>query len=73
MARQYNHSTSIQAAQIAKEAGVKTLLLNHFSSRYMYRDIQKIIRETRKVFPNTLAMSDFGEYEIPLKKADESR
>lgn len=71
MARQYNHSTSTQAAQIAKEAGVEQLLLNHFSSRYMYKDIQKILRETRKVFSNTQAMSDLDELEIPLKRADD--
>lgn len=67
LARQYNHSTSMQAAQIAKEAGVKQLLLNHFSSRYLYHDIQRILRETRKTFPNTHIMSDLDELSILLR------
>lgn len=71
MARQYNHSTSTQAAQIAKEAGVNKLLLNHFSSRYLYHDIQRILKETRKVFPNTFAMSDLEELNVPLQREDD--
>ena len=71
MAREYNHSTATQAAQIAKKAGVGQLLLNHFSSRYMYKDIQKILRASRKIFANTHAMADLSEVEIPLKRMDD--
>lgn len=71
MARRYNHSTSLQAAEIANKAKVDKLLLNHFSSRYMYKDIQKILRETRKKFANTYAMSDLEKIKIPLKKENE--
>src|SRR5690606_30313268 len=34
LARKYGHSTSIDAANIAKAAGARTLVLTHFSSRY---------------------------------------
>ncbi|MBZ4190175.1 ribonuclease Z [Niabella beijingensis] len=45
------HSTSKQAALIAKKANVKKLLVGHFSSRYDVLD--EFEKETREVFPNT--------------------
>jgi ribonuclease Z len=44
------HSTTIQAATIAKIAGVKQLLLGHFSSKYDRLDAFET--EAREVFPN---------------------
>lgn len=70
LARQYNHSTSLQAAEIAKEANVKKLLLTHFSSRYLYNDLKQIQKETRAVFPQTYVMSDFLEVSIPIDKKE---
>lgn len=49
------HSTSKQAAMIARKAGVKKLLLGHFSSKY--DTLEEFEQEAREVFPNTeLAM-----------------
>jgi len=49
------HSTAIQAAQLAKQAQVKLLLIGHISSRYTKPE--ELVMEARKVFPNTfLAM-----------------
>jgi len=45
------HSTSKQAATIAKKAGVKKLILGHFSS--MYDTLEKFIEEACEIFPNT--------------------
>lgn len=45
------HSTAIQAATIAKEAGVKKLILGHFSTRY--GDIAPFKGEAMTVFKNT--------------------
>jgi ribonuclease Z len=45
------HSTARQAAMIAKKAGVKKLLLGHFSSRYDVLD--EFEAEAREVFPAT--------------------
>jgi ribonuclease Z len=45
------HTTSLQAAQIAKQAGVKKLLIGHFSARY--RDLEPMLREARTEFPET--------------------
>ncbi len=68
LAREYNHSTTTQAASVAKEAGVDRLLLTHFSSRYLYKDLKTIEKETRQLFPNTFIMQDLQEVSIPLKK-----
>lgn len=45
------HSTTTQAATIAKKAGVKQLLIGHFSSKYDKLDQFEI--EAKEVFPNT--------------------
>ena len=68
LARQYNHSTTTQAAQIAKEAGVNKLLLTHFSSRYLYKDMKQLKKEAKAIFPNTCLMKDLQEISIPLKR-----
>jgi ribonuclease Z len=46
------HSTTKQAAKIAKLAQVKTLLIGHYSARY--KDVNQMIEEAKTVFPNTL-------------------
>ena len=48
-AAQTHHSTARQAAQIAHEAGVKRLLLGHFSSRY--KALEPLLHEAQGVFP----------------------
>lgn len=45
------HSTTVQAAAIAREAGVKRLLLGHFSSKY--ETLDSFESEARDVFTNT--------------------
>ena len=44
------HSTSVQAAMIAKKAGAKRLLIGHFSS--MYDSLEKFKEEASEVFSN---------------------
>ena len=45
------HSTTIQAAAIAQKAGVKKLLIGHFSSKY--ESLDEFLKETTTVFENT--------------------
>lgn len=68
LAKQYNHSTVTQAAQVAKDAKAKKLLLTHFSSRYLYKDLLELEKEAKKIFPNTHVMKDLQEVSIPLEK-----
>jgi ribonuclease Z len=45
------HSTTKQAAMIAKKANVKKMLIGHFSSKY--DTLEEFEKEAREVFPNT--------------------
>lgn len=54
-AKETFHSTARQAAEIAKRANVKKLLLGHYSARY--EDVKFLLQEACEVFPHTsLAM-----------------
>lgn len=61
-ARLYYHSTAAQAAQVALDAGVGTLLLGHFSQRY--RDESIILAEARKVFANSLLCNEKMVFDV---------
>lgn len=50
------HSTSREAATIARKAGVKHLFLTHFSARY--RNVAPLVKQAKEVFPNTTAARD---------------
>lgn len=52
-ARRRAHSTARQAAEIAKMAGAKRLILGHYSKRY--NDMEQHVNEARAVFENTIA------------------
>ena len=50
LAAKTGHSTATEAAKIAKKAGVHTLILGHFSTRY--KDKNLFLQEARAVFPS---------------------
>ena len=56
------HSTTIQAARVAADAGVSKLLIGHYSSRNMDPSLYEA--ECREVFPESYAASDGDVYEI---------
>jgi ribonuclease Z len=64
LAHQHFHLTAKQAATIAKEAGVKQLVLTHFSARYI--NLRDLENEARAVFPNTWMADDFVTF--PFEK-----
>jgi len=61
-ANEYGHSTARQAAEVAKDAGVKLLILTHISSRYDGPDI--ILEDAKSVFENVVVAEDFSEFKI---------
>jgi ribonuclease Z len=64
-ARETEHSTALEAARVARDAGVKLLALTHLSSRYGGGAVE---REARTVFPETVVPRDFDLIEIPFQE-----
>ncbi|WOX79362.1 ribonuclease Z [Candidatus Shikimatogenerans bostrichidophilus] len=62
IANKRGHSTTIQAAKIAKLSNVKKLLLGHYSCRYP--NIKDFEKEAQKIFPNTEASKNLKTYLI---------
>ncbi len=56
-AQEMNHSTTTDAAEIAKKANAKLLIITHISSRN--DDIEKLTDECKTIFNNTIAAYDF--------------
>jgi len=56
------HSTAQQAANMAKQAGVKQLLLGHYSSKY--KETAPFAQEAQSIFANTLATTEGETYDI---------
>ena len=61
------HSTPSQAAQEAKAANAKRLVLTHISARYP--DASLLLEQAKKVFANSMLAEDFLELELPLKES----
>ncbi len=60
------HATATEAAQVAAQAQVGTLILGHFSSRY--KTTEAFIKEARAIFNPTLAGYDGMIYNVPLRE-----
>ena len=66
LAAKHNHMTSVQAARLAKEAGVGKLILTHFSARY--QNLKLFEEEARTIFPHTYAAEDMAVF--PFEKSN---
>lgn len=70
LAYDYYHSTTVQAAGIAAKANVKRLCITHISSRYDRDAWDMLVKEARRVFPETIMAEDFKEVSVPLAKRE---
>ncbi len=61
-ARKTFHTTTKEAATLAKKAGVAKLVIGHFSARY--KDIDALVSEAREVFPETYAAHDGDVFKV---------
>ncbi len=71
LARHFGHITAREAAELARAAEVKNLLLTHLSRRYRERDIAA---EAQEIFPSAIVVRDFDHFRIrsgqPLEKVE---
>lgn len=67
-ASETGHTTAAQAAEIARDAGVRLLALTHLSTRYFPREIRD---EARAIFPNTVVPRDFDAIDVPFPERGE--
>lgn len=61
LAERFGHLTASQAAELAKEAGVRELYLTHLSRRYREQDV---LEEAQAVFPTVQVARDFDSFQI---------
>nr|WP_073152612.1 ribonuclease Z [Seinonella peptonophila] len=66
----FNHSTTTQAAQIAKQAGVKILILTHISPRFQLKDHVKLRAEATTIFANTYIAEDGWSFSVSRKSIE---
>lgn len=60
------HSTAKQAGTIAKKAGIKRLLIGHFSAKY--ENLLPLLNEAREIFQNTELALEGKRFEIEKKE-----
>jgi ribonuclease Z len=64
-ARETAHSTAVDAAEVARDAGVAMLALTHLSNRYFGPEVA---REARDVFPQTVVPRDFDIIDVRFEE-----
>lgn len=61
MARQFGHLTARQAAELARKAGVRQLILTHISRRYREKEV---LQEAQATFPDAIVARDFDSFQV---------
>lgn len=56
------HSTATEAAQTARDAGARLLILGHYSQRYKNEDV--LLEDAKKVFDNTVLARENAQFNI---------
>ena len=62
------HSTALQAAEVARDAGVRLLALTHISPRYFGKEL---LEEAQTVFEHVVVPQDFDVIEVPFVERGE--
>ena len=63
------HSTAREAAEIARDAGVRRLALTHLSARYSL-NASELLEQAREIYSNTVIARDGMEIEVPYANDD---
>jgi ribonuclease Z len=65
-AMETGHSTAAEAAELAREAGVRRLVLTHISARYS-REAPELLAEAAAIFPEVTIARDGVTVEVPYR------
>jgi ribonuclease Z len=65
-ARDHGHLTAAEAATIARTAGVRQLVLTHFSQRYP--EVEPFVEEAKAIFPHVVAARDGETIAVPKRQ-----
>src|SRR5690606_8868482 len=65
LSHDHGHLTAVEAATIARDAGVRRLVLTHFSQRYT--DPDAFVAEAREIHPDTVAARDCDVIPVPRR------
>jgi phosphoribosyl 1,2-cyclic phosphodiesterase len=66
----WGHSTWLEAAQVAIEAGVGCLALTHFSPDLNDDQVEHILQQAREIFPRTILAREGLELNLPLGREE---
>lgn len=66
LAREFSHLTARQAAELARDSGVKRLYLTHISRRYREKEV---LAEAQSVFPDVTVARDFDQFKVVKSQA----
>jgi ribonuclease Z len=67
MAMKYDHSTTVDAAQAAKQAGADALIMTHLSSRYQGEAVDRLLDEAKSIHKHAFVSKDFWSYSVPKR------
>ncbi|MBT2229582.1 ribonuclease Z [Nonomuraea sp. NEAU-A123] len=69
LAKEYGHLTAAEAGQVAAEAGVRRLVLTHFSERYGFADEPAFLGEARRGYDGEIILArDLMKIPVPRRR-----
>jgi len=74
LARRSAHSTAREAAEVARAANARALILTHFSPRYENEEgltLDDLLHEARAIFPETMLAADFLSYQVKRRREND--
>ncbi|MGW0806824.1 ribonuclease Z [Nonomuraea sp. NPDC002799] len=73
LAKEHGHLTAFETGVVAADAGVRRLVLTHFSERYGFDDEPAFIAEVRRSFDGEVLLArDLMRIPVPRRQADHS-